>query len=153
MSHLNKNLWRILAGPNIPQRIFDALEADAGEGVVVERNRADFAMLLRNCTISVSQCGYNTAIDLIQSGVRSVVVPFEGSGETEQLLRARKLAQRGLAQLLTETELSPGSLAKAIDLCSVQPPPGQPGLNLDGAARSARFISDIWRDKVEHASN
>ena len=145
LSRLNKNLWRILAGPNIPQRIFDALEADAGEGIVVERNRTDFALLLRNCVMSVSQCGYNTAIDLIQSGTRSVVVPFEGSGETEQLLRARKLAQRGLVQLLTETELTPGSLARAIDLCSTQPPPGQSGLNLEGAARSARFISDIWQ--------
>ena len=150
LSRLNKNLWRILAGPNIPQRIFDALEADAGEGIVVERNRADFAMLLRNCAISVSQCGYNTAIDLIQSGVRSVVVPFEGSGETEQLLRARKLAQRGLVQLLTETELTPGSLAGAIDHCSSQPSPGQPGLNLDGAARSARFISDIWQTSISN---
>lgn len=146
LSRLNKNLWRILAGPNIPQRTFDALRAEAGEGVVVERNRADFAGLLRNCVMSVSQCGYNTVIDLIQSGARSLVVPFEGSGETEQLLRAGKLVQRGLAQLLTEAQLSPGALAEAVDLCSAQPPPKQAGLNLDGAARSARFVADIWQE-------
>jgi predicted glycosyltransferase len=150
LSRLNKNIWRILVGPNIPQRIFDTLKAGADEGVVVERNRTDFALLLRNCTISVSQCGYNTAIGLIQASVRSLVVPFEGSGETEQLLRARKLAQRGLVQLLTETELTPGSLARAIDLCSSQPPPEPTELNLDGAARSARFVSDIW---LEHTGN
>jgi len=146
LSRLRASRWRVLAGPNVPERVFDTLKKDAGDGVIIERNRDDFAAMLRNCTLSVSQCGYNTVIDLIQSAVRSVVVPFAGAGETEQSLRARKLALHGIAEVLTEGALTPGALAGAIDRCSAQPhPQHRPTLDLDGASRSAQFVLDCWQ--------
>jgi hypothetical protein len=38
--------------------------------VIVERARADFPALLARATVSVSQAGYNTALDVLRSGAR-----------------------------------------------------------------------------------
>ena len=46
-------------------------------------------------------------MDILQSGVRAVVVPYETKGETEQRLRAELLAEKGLLTVVPEAELSP----------------------------------------------
>lgn len=146
ISSLSGSTWRILAGPNIDEGAFDVLTARAPPGVVVERNRPDFRSLLGHCRLSVSQCGYNTAIELIQSRARAIVVPFESVGETEQLLRARKLEAHGLAAVLREKDLSPESLAAAIDRRVPGPAPPPPELDLGGAETSARRLLEIWNN-------
>ena len=59
----------------------------------VERARPDFRALLARAAVSVSQAGYNTAVDLLRAGVAAVLVPFEAGRETEQRLRAEWLAR------------------------------------------------------------
>ncbi len=84
-------------------------------GIIVERWRADLPALFRNCAVSVSQAGYNTVMDLLRARARAVLVPFAEGGETEQTLRARALAARGLVVSVDGATLSPKILADAID--------------------------------------
>ncbi len=133
--------WRLLAGPNLPQDEFAKLEALAPGGVTLERNRDDFAALLAGCAVSVSQAGYNTVTDLLRCGCRSVVVPYCARGETEQLYRARRLGEMGLARVVEEAELGPETLASAIDAVLEAPPPEPAGIDLQGAGKSASLVS------------
>ena len=87
--------WLLLAGSNLPDAEFAALRRDAPAGVAVERFAADFAALLRGCRVSVSQAGYNTVLDILAARARAVLVPFAAERETEQLLRAERLAALG----------------------------------------------------------
>jgi len=59
---------------------------------VVEPPTPDFRMLLTGAAASVSMCGYNTALDVLQAGVPAVLIPFDDGGEVEQGLRADALA-------------------------------------------------------------
>src|SRR5262250_1561890 len=85
--------WRLLVGTNAPDAELEALSRDAGPGVIVERARPDFAALLARASISVSQAGYNTVLDVIRNGARPVLVPFAEQGETEQTMRAERLRE------------------------------------------------------------
>jgi predicted glycosyltransferase len=107
--------WRVIAGPNLPETDFRALTASVGAGVTIERFRGDFQTLLRNCRLSVSQAGYNTVMELLAAGTRAVVVPFAEGGETEQPVRARLLAERGLLTVVDPGTLTPATLAAGID--------------------------------------
>src|SRR5215469_1201956 len=49
--------WRLLAGPNLPEAEFQALNSSLHEGVVLERFRREFPQMLRRCRLSVSQAG------------------------------------------------------------------------------------------------
>ncbi len=138
--------WRLLAGPNLPHNEFARLAAQVPAGVTLEPNRNDFASLLAECAVSVSQAGYNTVVDLLRCGCRSVVVPYSARGETEQLFRARRIQEMGLAQVVEETELGPETLACAIDAALAAPPLGPTDIDLGGAEKSARLISTWLKD-------
>jgi predicted glycosyltransferase len=136
--------WRLVTGPQIPDADFRALVAAAPAGVAVERFRPDFQELLARCRISVSQAGYNTLMELLSAGTRSVVVPFADGGETEQTVRARRLAARGLLELVEAEALSPAALAAAIDRAGAKPRrsavDGRAPIDLDGARQTAALL-------------
>jgi predicted glycosyltransferase len=98
--------------------------------------------LLANCAVSVSQAGYNTVMEILAARARAVVVPFAGGAETEQMLRASALAQRGYIHVVAESDLGPQTLAAAIDRAAFGPPPPVAALDLDGAAASARILHE-----------
>ena len=138
LSALRDRTWRVLAGINAEN--FDALQARAGNGVIVERFRNDFTLRLRNCVLSVSQAGYNTVLETLQARARAVVVPFAGVAESEQTLRANLLAERGLLEVVEEAALTPAALAAAIDRAAARPRPAPDAIDLDGARRSAELL-------------
>jgi len=135
--------WRILIGDNLPQEDFARFAAAAPDGVIVERSRPDFRARLARCRLSISQAGYNTAIEVLRAGVPAVLVPFVGSGETEQSLRARILAERGVAVALAEAELSGETLAHAV-ADALQSASRRPRVALatEGAARTAEIVRE-----------
>jgi len=143
--------WRVITGPYLPdgsRSEIEALVAGFGTvagrpGVVLETFRDDFPGLLRGAALSVSQAGYNTVLDVVSSGVRAVVVPYEGSGN-EQPLRARILAGRGLLKVVEEGELSPARLAAAMhDALTAPGFPARSRLDLDGGSRSVEILKDL----------
>lgn len=133
--------WRFLVGGDVSPEQTAGLAAEAGPGAVVEPVRPDFKALLAGCRVSISQLGYNTAVDLMQTGARAVVVPFEGRGETEQRTRAGVLARRGLVEVVLEADLSPRTLADAVDRAVEKSLSGPPAVSLDGAERGARWLA------------
>lgn len=133
--------WRLLAGANLPEPGFRSLAARAPAGVTVERFRPDFAALLRGARLSISQGGYNTLMEVLDAGVRAVVVPYAGGLETEQTLRASLLAARGLIEVVDEADLGAESLAAAVRRALGKPPPASlSGLDTAGAAATTRAL-------------
>jgi len=143
LTGLRDRTWRILAGANSGS--LDELDSIAKGSVIVERTRNDFTLRLRNCVLSVSQAGYNTALETLQAGARAVLVPFAGGGESEQTLRARLLAERGLVHVVEEDVLSPATLAAAIDRAAAGPRPAPETIDLGGARRSAELLREWLR--------
>lgn len=135
--------WCLIAGPNLPQKDFEAAGALAPANVGVFRFRRDFPSLLAAAELSVSQSGYNTVCDVLQAGCRAIYVPFAAGGETEQTVRAQRLAALGLSVAVAETELTPGRLASTIEAELAKPRPPSHALDLDGAARSAAIVREM----------
>jgi len=134
--------WRLLAGPNLPQPAFRSLARALPKGVVLERYRHEFPQMLRHCRVSVSQAGYNTILDILAAHAPAVVVPFAAERETEQQLRAERLAARGALELVRETELTPARLAHAIER-AIAREPAKITVDMGGARRSADLIASM----------
>lgn len=132
--------WRLLVGSGLPEEDFAGLLAEVPPGVIVERARPDFPDMLVRCSASISQAGYNTVLDLVRARCRTVLVPFASGAETEQTLRARLLAERGMAVVVEEAELDGPVLAAAVRRALDAPPPPALPLAADGAARAARLL-------------
>ena len=143
LTALRDRTWRVLAGGNLPQSAYQRLAGLARRtgGVELEKSRPDFRTLLANCALSISQAGYNTLLETVQAGARAVAVPFAGGAETEQALRARCFAERGLLEVLEESALSPQALAAAADRAAIRPLPARDRIDLAGARNSATLLA------------
>ena len=136
--------WRLLTGTNLPEVNFVTLSANLPAGVAVERFCYNFVGLLQGCRVSVSQAGYNTVLDILAARARAVLVPFAAGRETEQLMRAERLAALGAAELVRENELSPQPLAAAIERAAAHEPASL-AIDTGGAAYTARLIATMKR--------
>ncbi len=135
--------WRVLIGRGVPEAEFEGLQRSAPAHVTVERARPDFRALLSGAELSVSQAGYNTVVDLLRCGVRSILVPFEAGHETEQRLRAERLKALGRAAIVPEAELSPERLVEAIRQGLSHAPYQSPSIALDGAQQSVAVAESL----------
>lgn len=132
--------WRILVGHNLPEERFHVWADAAPDGVTVERARPDFAALLRNCTLSISQGGYNTVMEILATGARAVCLPYAGGHESEQTIRCQLLAERGALQMVEPEAVSAATVGAAIDRALAAPPASAAGIDIDGAARTAALL-------------
>jgi predicted glycosyltransferase len=142
LSRYREHRWRVLVGHNVPDQAFAALVRSADTGVIVERARPDFRAILARALVSVSQAGYNTVLDVLQSGAAAVFVPFAASGQTEQPTRAARLARLALAFVVDESTLDARSLANAIDEAGSR---GSRAFDFDtdGARRAAEIVARL----------
>ena len=113
LTSLADRTWRLLVGANLPAAERAALQA--GGGIVIEPSRPDFATLLANAVLSISQGGYNTVIETLAFADRAVIVPFATERETEQTRRAELLAARGMVQVVPAHALDGARLAAAVE--------------------------------------
>lgn len=140
-------MWRCMVGHSLPDSLLQELRFAAPAGLVLERNRLDFYELLSRAAVSVSQAGYNTVIEILDTGVPAVLVPFSEANETEQGIRANLLATKGLACLLTPQKLTPEHLLAAIDKARLLPSVSAKVPDTKGAVRTATLIKNYLRRK------
>jgi predicted glycosyltransferase len=128
--------WCVITGPNLAAtNIARPLPAN----VDLFAFRGDFPALLAGARLSISQAGYNTVCDILSAKCRAVLVPFAGVGETEQPLRAERLAGRGLAHVVSKADLDAGMLTAAIEHALASSLPGH-DLDLEGAQHTALLL-------------
>lgn len=97
---------------------------------------------MRVSSASVSQCGYNTALDILQAGTPALVVPFAEGNEDEQTRRAQRLEQLGAVRMLAPQHLAAATLAEEI-LALLRFRPQPLTLNLDGARCTAALVHSL----------
>lgn len=136
---------RMIAGPFLPEPQWLALQQAVHglHGVDLVRQVPDMVAEMRRARASLSQYGYNTALDIVVSGVPALVVPYATQTENEQSERAKRLAALGALRHLPAEALDARTLAHEIEaLLSFEP--CATALNLDGAARSAQQLHRLY---------
>lgn len=139
---------RIITGPFFPTDDWRSLQTQAAgrRGLVLKRSVPDLGAELATARASVSQCGYNTALDLMQAGIPALVVPFAENGEDEQTKRARLLERLDAVRVLDPARLNAVSLAAEIrSLLRFRP--RRLSFDLDGAPNTLRIMTELHADR------
>ncbi len=137
----------IVAGPFLPDdtraRLHTKAAAEPALTVIDEVD--DLAAEIARSAVSLSQCGYNTAMDLLRAGRPALVVPYAEGREDEQSRRAERLARLGAVRAVAQPDLTVQRLAAEVArLAGAAPPPVS--LDLDGRRTSARLVAELCRD-------
>jgi len=129
----------LVTGPNGKRCRIPANGADGPTAVEFIDN---MPRTLAESMVSVSQCGYNTAVDVLKTGTPAIFVPYETASEDEQLRRADQLCRKGYAVLLRQQSLTADSLLDAVSK-ALSTEQANIDINLDGAARSGELIREV----------
>ncbi len=145
LSSMKEASWCLCTGPNLPVEVVEYLKQNCPDGVSIKSFLPGLAAHLEQANLSISQVGYNTAMDVLSAGqtgnCRGVFVPSDIAGQSEQLRRAELLQQMGYAICLPESQLSPKALAKAIDRAMKQPKI-RSEINFSGVENSTRILQE-----------
>ena len=114
----------------------------AGPGVELRRSVADLGAELRAARASVSQGGYNTALEVIRSGVPGLIVPYATPEEDEQTRRALRLERLGAVRVLPAERLGSATLAAEVRRLLAFTP-RRASVDLDGARRTGRLLDEL----------
>ncbi len=136
--------WRLLVGGRDAEDRIEKLSQHVGDApVLLEPVRPDFLQMLPHAAASVSMCGYNTALDILQSGTPAVLIPFDDGKEVEQGLRGQSLSELRAIEVLRSQALTGDSLAERVEqvILEGRRAPKQDGL--DGAQRSVEITKHL----------
>ena len=144
----DKPEMRVIGGPFIPEQSWQALEELALEkdGISLIRSVPDLGTELGHAAASISQCGYNTAMDILRTRVPALVVPFSGDKQDEQMNRARRLERLGALRVLESERLGAQTLAAEIEtLLRFQPSAIE--LEMNGVKNTAQVLTELVQQR------
>jgi predicted glycosyltransferase len=131
----------VVAGPQCGSNELRSLHRlSARAGVAFRRFVPGLAKAFGSLDALVCMGGYNTLAEAVSSRVPTVCVP-RVQPRTEQLIRARAFARRGLLNVLDPRRLDAAALREEVDSALGERPRG-PGasLDFDGAERAAGLL-------------
>ena len=131
----------VFPSPDASAADIAALSAATGDGPFrLCEFTPDFDAWLAGSALSISRCGYNTAVQFLQARVRSVVVPIPDI--SDQPPRARRLAKLGLATVIEGATPPVDAIATAIEEAMARPPV-EHALDFDGVAATRRILEEL----------
>jgi predicted glycosyltransferase len=148
----------IVAGPFLPEPEWNLLKLKAQNkpGLRLYKSVPDLKYLFQNATVSISQCGYNTVMDLLKTRVPALLIPYFEAGENEQTKRALKLEKMGLVRVLSETQLNADTIIQEIEQLLVFTP-ALISFQMQGAKESCKVIFQLLEKSpnypTEHYGN
>ncbi len=133
--------FEVYAGPVAPAAVYEDLCAlsEGAANIHVARFTPDLGARLRGAMLSISMGGYNTVLDLLGTGIPSLIYPEYGNGDNEQEVRAERLEKMGAADVLCAEDLHPARLTEAITRVLVRKP-ATIEIDLNGAENTLRIL-------------
>jgi predicted glycosyltransferase len=138
----------LVTGPHLPEHACNALRA-ADPRLHVVDFCSDPTAWVRDAAAVVCMGGYNTVTEVLTTQTPALVVP-RVAPRAEQLLRARRLSERGLVDDVHPDDLSPDLLGAWLT-AAVRTRRRRTGVALDGLAR-VRALADTQLKEARRAA-
>jgi predicted glycosyltransferase len=140
---------QMFTGPFSPDDVFERLSKLAAErrNLTVERFTPHLLQYMRQADLSISMAGYNTTMNVLTTGVRSMLLPFIGNDDQEQRMRSERLEELGIVNVIRRDELQPERFAEKVIAC-LQQTPNPVNFDMQGVEKTAKFVKAIVRQAV-----
>jgi predicted glycosyltransferase len=136
---------QIFTGPLMPDDKFLQLQKLAADRTNINIRRFTTQLIehMEKASLSISLGGYNTTMNVLKTGVRSMIYP--SNKDREQAIRAEKLEKMGILEVIRPEDLSPAHLAEKI-IASLNKEPVKnlcQNLELQGAQKTAQLLQNL----------
>jgi predicted glycosyltransferase len=137
-------------GPFMSEDELLQLQAAAAErrNITIRRYTSHLLEYMNKAELSISLAGYNTTMNLLRTGVRSLVFPSPSEHQAdEQSIRSEKLEKLGVLDILRPDQLNCDRLAQKITACLRKKPIAHT-FDLQGAQKSSLRLQQLLHNKV-----
>jgi predicted glycosyltransferase len=144
----------IFTGPLMPDEKFAQLQNLAADqpNINIRKFTTQLLAHMKKASLSISMGGYNTTMNVLKTGVRSMIYP--ANKDREQAIRAEKLEELGMLEVIRPDDLEPARFAEKIIASLSKEPIGNALeiLELQGAEKTAKFLKTLLEEQVAIAA-
>ena len=137
---------QMFTGPFFPDEKFAQMQASTATqaNINIQRYTPNLLAYMEKADLSISMGGYNTTMNILTTGVRSMMLPFLGNGDLEQTIRSQKLEKLGILKVIRPADLEPRNFANKIVL-NLMDTPKPVKLDLQGVEKTAGFLKSLLK--------
>ena len=117
-------------------------EMCTGDFFFLSRFTNNFLQWMMDAELSISQAGYNTCMNVLETGVKAILVPIPAKTDLDQAPRAQKFSELGIANMIRSEDLTPERMANAI-LERLGKPRVKHNISLNGAECTDQLLSSL----------
>lgn len=140
---LEGRVMELFAGLFAEDQQFADLEASIRDGPFrLHRFSDEFLSVMSTADLSISQGGYNTTMNVLQTRTRAILAP--NYQMTDQRARSRLLSEKGLVALIDPAAISVHELAEHIQSALARPRPVHT-FSMEGAEHTCDIITKLNR--------
>ena len=133
----------IFAGVFMKDAEYDAIKEMCTEDFFfLSRFTNNFLQWMQSAELSISQAGYNTCMNVLETGVRAILVPIPLYVDIDQNIRAQKLADLGVVDTIRSESLNSENLITAMT-DRLKRPRLRHDIVMDGALKTKEFIANL----------
>ena len=135
---------QMFTGPFCPQLVLERLQelALSQENLTVERYTTNLLEYMQQADLSIGMGGYNTTMNILSTGVRAMMMAFQGNNDKEQLTRLGKLDKIGRVRMIQPQDLDPEQFARNV-VNYLQYQPAKLEVDLQGATNTAYYLKKL----------
>lgn len=135
---------QMFTGPFCPDEVSQKLRdiAKSQDNLTCDRYTPNLLDYMQQADLSIGMAGYNTTMNILSTGVKAMMMAFQGNNDKEQLTRLTKLDKLGRVKMIQPEDLKPELFAQnVIDYLQYQPT--ELDLDFNGATNTAYYLKQL----------
>jgi predicted glycosyltransferase len=117
------------------------------DNITVERYTPNLLNYMQQADLSIGMSGYNTTMNILSTGVKAMMMAFQGNKDKEQETRLKKLDSLGRVKMIYSEDLQPEKFAQQI-INYLEQTPSNLTLDLNGVANTRHCLQQITGKKL-----
>jgi predicted glycosyltransferase len=136
--------FQIFTGPFCPDTVFKKLQTltSSQDNITVDRYTPNLLDYMQQADLSIAMSGYNTTMNILTTGVKAMMMAFQGNNDREQETRLKKLDSIGRVKMIYSEDLQPERFAKQI-IEYLQQKPTNLNLDVAGVSRTNYYLKQL----------
>jgi predicted glycosyltransferase len=135
---------QMFTGPFCPDSVLEKLQTitSSQDNITVDRYTPNLLDYMQQADLSIGMGGYNTTMNILSTGVKAMMMAFQGNNDKEQETRLQKLDSIGRVKTIYPKDLQPEHFAKQI-IDYLQQEPAELNLDLEGVGTTNYYLKQL----------
>ena len=117
------------------------------DNITCDRYTTNLLDYMQQADLSIGMGGYNTTMNILSTGIKAMMMAFQGNNDKEQETRLQKLDSLGRVKMIQPKDLQPEKFAGQI-INYLEQTPSNLTLNLNGVKNTSDYLQQLISENL-----